>query len=232
MKKLMLLLLMLSMLSIWADEQIDPLWQKASDIASRNMNWVPGEMIVETSALNENGDKMMSISLMFSYELEDGDIAAYYDGGTRMGNLIPESDQMVQQILMQDMHPIDQSLFYNNESWNLQFKNTGITEKKLKHKCTIFEYTCEQPSEDGLAIPTTGKVWLDSETGAPVYNEQEMIPPQEMVEKITSKYTYDYKQGELTTKKMESVTSVNAMGQKGKMLNVAKFKKHWRYTEE
>jgi hypothetical protein len=53
-----------------------------------------------------------------------------------------------------------------------------------------------------------------------------------MIEEIVNKITYDSKNANATPTKMETVTSVNAMGQKAKMLNKIKFKKYWRYDKE
>jgi hypothetical protein len=232
MKNLFLSLVIICLVSLWADNIEDPLWQKAEQIASENWNWVPGVLEVEISALTEDGDEMMTSSLMFSYENEDGAIAAYYDGGKRNDSLIPENDQMVQQFLAQDMTPQKQSLFFENQDWELQVTNTGRSEKKNKCLCTVFEYTCQQPGENGQKIPTSGSVWLDSDSGAPIYNEQTLHPPVDMIEEIVNKITYDSKNANATPTKMETVTSVNAMGQKAKMLNKIKFKKYWRYDKE
>jgi hypothetical protein len=75
-------------------------------------------------------------------------------------------------------------------------------------------------------------MWLETETGIPVYNEQIMHPPHEMVKEIANEINYQYKKGKWTVKSIESVTAVEAMGQSMRMKNKAKFKKYWRYESE
>lgn len=232
MKKFIILILLISVAIIWADDQQDPLWQKAVSIAEQNNNWVPGYLEVNISALDDSGNEMMTSSLMFSYELEDGEITGFYDGGKRSGNMIPENDQMVQQFLAQDMRPDQTSLFYNNENWNLAVTRSGKEDKINKKQCAEFTYTCDQPGEKGQTIPTTGSVWLDLETGVPVYQQQTLKPPVDMVEQLDNTIDYQYKNGEFYPKKLISITSVNAMGQKAKMKNTVKFKKYFRYEED
>jgi len=75
-------------------------------------------------------------------------------------------------------------------------------------------------------------VWLEQETGVPVYMEQTMYPPIEMVKRIDNNVTYQYKKDKFTVKKLESITAAEAMGQKVKMKNVAEFNKYWWYESE
>jgi hypothetical protein len=229
MRTMMIIALLLALLSLQADESKDELWQKAEAIAEANWNWVAGEMEIRISVLDDNSSEMMTSSLMFSYELEDGEICGYYDGGTRSGNLIPENDQIVQQMLSQDMHPDSSSIFLDNADWNLEVKRTGVTDKVLKKQCAEFEFKGERPGEDDKPIPMEGSVWLELETGIPVFMTQTMYPPVEMVNKVENEITYKYKKGVLTVKKLDSVTSAEAMGQKVRMKQVAKFNKYWRY---
>jgi hypothetical protein len=232
MKKIAVMMIVVAVIFILgADDQNDSLWQKASALARDNSNWVAGEVEISVSALDDTNSEMMRASLLFSYELEDGQIIGYYEGGTRSGELIPEHDQMVQEILKQDMKPDDSSLFYNNEDWELEVKRRDINEKKLKKQCAVYDFTCQQPTDDGKKIPVKGTVWIDLESGAPVYNEHIMAPPVEMVEEIINKITYNCKNGDFTIKTMESVTAVNAMGHKARMKNNMVFKDYWRFEE-
>ena len=228
----MIIVLLLTLLSLQADDRSDDLWQNAKEIAEANWNWVTGEMELRVSVLDDNSSEMMTSSLMFSYELEDGEICGYYDGGTRSGNLIPEDDQIVQQMLSQDMHPDSSSIFYNNADWGLEIKRTGKTDKILKKQCAEFEFKGDRPGDDDQPIPMEGSVWLELETGIPVFMTQIMYPPVEMVNKVENEVTYKYKKGVLTVKKLESITSAEAMGQKVRMKQVIKFKKYWRFAEE
>lgn len=229
MKKLFIIVMLLCTMLIFAAGEEDPLWQKAVAVAEDNMDWVPGEMLISISALDDNGNEMMTSDLMFSFEEEDGEIVSYYDGGKRSGDLIPENDQMVQQFLMQDMTPDKSTIFYNNGTWNLKLKRLETQEEMMKQQCTVFSYTCELPGENNQSIPAEGKIWLNSESGIPVYQEQIMQPPVDMVEEINNKITYSYHKGDFTVKNLKSITSVNAMGQKAKMKNEIDFKKYWRY---
>lgn len=231
-KRLVILMLLSFILFAWADDQEDPLWQKAVQIALDNQNWVAGTIELDISALDDTEHEIMTSSLMFSYEEEDGEIVGYYDGGKRSGDLIPESDDMVQQFLSQDMKPENSSIFYNNSDWNLIVKRSGNEKKISKKQCAEFTYTSNQPGENGEMIPATGSVWLELETGIPGYHEQNLHPPIEMIEKLVNKVTYKYKKGDFYIKKMETITSVNAMGQKGKMKNTVEFKKYFRYEED
>ncbi|MCF7918540.1 MAG: hypothetical protein K9N06_01345 [Candidatus Cloacimonetes bacterium] len=232
MKRILMLIILLTVSILAADNQDDQLWQKAQEIARANWNWVAGVIEIRVAALDEDGEEMMPTDLMFSYELEDGEITGYYDGGKRMDSLVPESDQMVQEMLKQDMTPDSASIFLNDGNWNLQVTRTGIEKKIRKMNCVEFSYTCQQPDEDGMIIPVQGNIWLDSETGAPVYDEQSMQPPVDMVKGITNKITYNYKKGDWTVKSIESITSVEAMGQSMQMKNKMDFKKYWRYKPE
>ncbi|MDP8220149.1 MAG: hypothetical protein P9X26_02305 [Candidatus Stygibacter frigidus] len=227
MKKYFIILLLVSAAFLMADDQADELWQKAQAIAQANWRWVAGEMELNVSALDDDNSEMMASSLMFSFELEDGEIAGYYDGGTRSGDLIPESDQMVQGMLSQDMSPDSSSIFFNNADWTLEVTKTGVTDKVLKQNCAEFTFKGERPGEDGKPIPMEGKVWLALDTGVPVYMEQTMFPPVDMVKRIDNKITYQYKNDIFTVKKLDTITAVEAMGQKVKMKNAVKFKKYW-----
>ncbi|MCF7912341.1 MAG: hypothetical protein K9M99_07425 [Candidatus Cloacimonetes bacterium] len=228
----MIIALLLILLTLQADDSSDELWQKAKAIAEANWNWVAGEMELNVSVLDDNSSELMTSSLMFSYELEDGEICGYYEGGTRSGDLIPESDQVVQQMLSQDMLPDSSSIFYNNADWGLEVKRTGNTDKIAKRQCAEFEFKGNRPGEDDQPIPMEGSVWLELETGIPVFMTQTIYPPVEMVNKVENKVTYQYKKEALTIKKLESITSAEAMGQKVRMKQVAKFNKYWRYIEE
>jgi len=232
MKKIIIFVLLCSAALLIADDCSDELWQKAKSIAEVNWRWVAGEMELRVSALDDNNSEMMTASLMFSYEQEDGEIMGYYDGGTRSGNLIPEHDQIVQQFLSQDMTPDSSSIFLNSEDWKLEVTRTGVTDKILKKKCAEFTFKGERPGEDGKPILMEGKVWLEQETGVPVYMEQTMYPPIEMVKRIDNNVTYQYKKDKFTVKKLESITAAEAMGQKVKMKNVAEFNKYWWYESE
>lgn len=232
MKKVIIFVLLCSAVLLVADARSDELWQKAKSLAETNWRWVAGEMELRVSALDDGNSEMMTMSLMFSYEQEDGEIMGYYDGGTRSGDLIPENDQMVQQFLSQDMTPDSSSIFFNNEDWKLEVIRTGVVDKILKRQCAEFTFKGERPGEDGNPVPLEGKVWLELETGVPVYMEQTIYPPEEMVIKINNKITYQYKKDIFAIKKLESVTAGEAMGQKFKMKNVAEFNKYWWFESE
>ncbi|MDP8321893.1 MAG: hypothetical protein RAO94_06045 [Candidatus Stygibacter australis] len=232
MKKIIILLVLCSAVFLVADDQSDELWQKAQAIAEVNWRWVTGEMELRVSGLDDNGSEMMTSLLIFSYEQEDGEIIGYYDGGTRSGNLIPEHDEIVQMFLSQDMSPDSSSIFFNNADWGLEVTRTGVTDKVLKQNCAEFTFSGERPGEDGKPIPMEGKVWLDLETGVPVFMESTMYPSVEMKARSDNKITYQYKKDKLTLKKLETITSMEAMGQKVKMKTVAKFKKYWWFESE
>lgn len=231
MKNIIITILLLSAMILCADVN-DPLWQKASEIAKANWNQVAGFVEIENAAIMDDGNEMMNTDLMFSYELEDGNVAAYYDGGKRAGSMIPESDVMVQEMLKQDMRPDSASIFYNDGSWQISAQRTGNQKKIKKFNCVEFTYSGFQPGEDGEMIPISGSVWLDSETGAPVYNEQNMKPPAKEVKNIDNEIFYSYKKGKWLIDKLVSIVDVEAMGQKIKMKYKSEFSKYWTFPAE
>jgi len=229
--KIILLILIIST-GLIADDSSDSLWTAAQNIARANWNWVAGEMQIKISALSEDNAEMMSTDLMFSYEMEDEDIVGYYDGGKRSGDLVPENDQIVQEMLKQDMHPDSASILLNDGTWNLIVTKTGNNKKINKKQCTEFTYTCQKPDEDGQLTDIKGSMWLEIDSGVPVFNEQVIHPPVEMIKEIKNEIDYDFKKGKWTMKSVDSITAVEAMGQSVRMKNKAKFKKYWRYENE
>lgn len=193
MKKYLIILIIIFSIQLFADDQSDPLWQKASEIAKANWKWVPGVQEVINLQKNAKGKLKSEEKIVMSYEQLGNEIAASLISAQRDGKSITEEDESVQEILAEDMSADESSLFYNFSGHDLLVTKTSKTKNINGSTCIGFDYSYTKDDEERGEMKASGTAWLDSISGAPLLNEMQIEPPKKMIKEIsfTSSYFFD-----------------------------------------
>lgn len=151
----------------------DSLWQKAVDIAEKNWTLVPGYTIRIDRMLDKD-DEVESVtevwvkhSLTDSLTIENTIVKAFLDSQ----QVSEEEYDQFMQFAGQDMMPENKSLFHNTPPDNPLITKTQEQQEIKGRPCIGYKYEYRLEDDEYGTISQSGMIWIDKETGAPMYLE-------------------------------------------------------------
>jgi hypothetical protein len=162
-------------IKIFAQPDKDPLWQKAVEIAEKNVLWIPGLMVENETVFNQKGklEERTERQIQFIRN-EEGFIQTKLLKSVINGKDVSEEER--KQIEGSDEH-LEQDESDSPFAPRLQENVTAIRSPKTEWlnsvECVVFNYT--QKTED---VSLKGKAWLAKDSGIPLkiqYNTSDTI---------------------------------------------------------
>jgi hypothetical protein len=232
-KKINLLLLLLVLpaaAGLFADDNIDPLWQKAVKIAEQNNAWIPGKLHHTSRQLSGSGKIKSQESVIIDYQQNDQTVEAVFISGQRDNEPLTETDERIQEILKESMLD-DSSLFYNFQGKDLKVTASDKTRIIGEHECRGFDYEFIKESDDSKDIRSWGTVWLENEKGIPLLNEMSFDPPRKMIKNMSIITHYNCAEDAWYMNKVQMSFSISLVLMKINMEIDRIYSKFWRFEK-
>lgn len=188
-KYLFLLLLILAAALLLADDQSDPLWLKARQIAQQNEFWAPGKLEQNSFQKNGKGKVKSQESVIVNYQQNEVELETVFVSASRDGEPVGIDDKRVQSVLNEEVIK-EGSLFHNFQGKDLIVTRTDAERTIDGNLCVGFDYSFIKPDDEGKDFKSWGTVWLENKKGIPLLNEMNITPPKKVVKymKTTSYY--------------------------------------------
>ncbi|MBW6516083.1 MAG: hypothetical protein K0B81_05640 [Candidatus Cloacimonetes bacterium] len=239
-KQVTILLLMLFTISfslLWSDNTI-VLWEKARAIVEANYNIVPGithHQMVTTD--DKSGKILQSSDVMISHQLNDeGEIVSFILEQAIEGedSNHPDNDKMVKGLLERDLSPKREGIFFTEIGKNLQVIETDIRKEINGYNCREYEIKYTTHDEDKKEITFTGSVWLEENSGAPIYNMFDMDKTPPLVRELTIErwFHFDEDSKQWFLKEMKSTAAVRFLLKRMTNITSMLYSNHWYYPVE
>lgn len=163
------------------------LWQKAVDIMSNNLNWVPGSMTMQFELLDKNGEADMVNESTYKVYLDDnGEVRSELVRMLNDGKDVTaeekekrdkeraKADEKKDSKDQNAEFSMTDSPFHPDNQATIELKPMDEEKSIDGQMCRRFDYTL--PLEENTR---TGTVWLNIKTGAPVLHEfaTDPLPP-------------------------------------------------------
>lgn len=226
-KKFLYIIFILISLHVQADE----LWQKAQKIAAENYNLVPGEIHKEKTVFKKNNKVKSYKELTIRTSLNDTILVELVNARADKKKLT-ESSSYVKDELQKDYRPKNESVFYNNESFQVKVQPTRTSEFINDLICSVYliEYTT---IENEKPVKYTGRLWLDAENGTPYKLEKtcDKLPIGFKSFKEITEYSIDDKQRWIKVSET-TITETSILFVKLKMELKYTFSNYWKYPND
>ena len=217
---------------------LDPLWQKAVEIASANDNWVPGHVIHREEVYSRMGirqEKTITHSELQRHDKPDVEVT--FLTITQNGKDITEeftSEFGETVILEEDEYRIDHP-FRSSSLGNVEYERLDKRKNIQGRKCVAYDFTYidKRGTWEGIA-------WLEEASGVPRYVEGKLVtvPFEEswytlLNLEVATSFTISengswYPETAVVDSRIEVVIKL-FQSYKGRVKETYTFSKHWRY---
>ncbi|MCD4819938.1 MAG: hypothetical protein K8S23_14740 [Candidatus Cloacimonetes bacterium] len=166
-----IILILIISISVYANEIIDSLWQKAEKIASKSWNLVPGKIQKKKEVFKINGYLKSFKTVSLGCEVLEDSINVFFINAKSNSKALPESNSYVQDEIKRNYYPKNHSIFHNNCKYKVEYKKTDEIMEINGKQYVIYEvdFLMEENRE---IVEYIGKVWLNAETGIPYILEK------------------------------------------------------------
>jgi hypothetical protein len=162
----------------WAEEPADILWQQTEKIASQNWALVPGRIHKVKKVYRKNGTLKSSkeVTLVCSWQ-NDAIVLELVQARTNKKELT-EDNSYVQEEMEKDYTPQNNSIFHNNDPYQVKINNNYEADTLKGTDCRIYQIEFKM-QENGKEVGYIGKLWLDAKNGTPLKLEKtcRKLPP-------------------------------------------------------
>lgn len=213
--------------------EVDSLWQKAAKIAEKNWNLVPGYTIRIDRLLNKDGEVesvtevWVKHTLKDSLTIENTIIKALVDSQ----EVSEEKYSQFAQYTSQDMRPENKSLFHNTSPDNPLVTRTEELREIDGRLCVGYEYEYTLEDSENGSMTQAGMIWIDRETGAPMYLEFEAGVLPKMVKSMEGFALYSFDTTDETWYAVKTVTNmeIKLLFVTRRMQSEIQYKDYWEY---
>ncbi len=229
MKKIMTVISMLAMIVVLSAEQ--SLWEKAMEIAAENWNWIPRLTTTTSETKNLKSQELEgSTELVVKHNLYEGIIINELVTSSINGQeeSLEEASKRYIEILQRDNTPTRSGMFFHVPGEEFTLKNNGKDKQISGFDCIGFDFSYR---DEESKKKSSGTVWLDKKSGAPILKE---FSPDKNPRFVTGidmimHYHYNPDNGEWYAKTVDSNVHISAMGRKMISNTTVSYSEHWRY---
>jgi hypothetical protein len=157
--------------SISAD--IDPLWQKAVEIASSNENWVPGYVIHNEAVYSKLGIRVENTETHSALrKLQDGKVEVVFLKVVQNSRDITEQfkKEIGERVVLSEEDYRVEHPFRISDQPRVSYKRINKKRAINRKSCILYEFTYR--NEQGT---WQGEAWLEEKTGTPVLVQGRLI---------------------------------------------------------
>lgn len=232
---LLLTFLAISYFCILSAEADLLLWSKARSIAEANLHRVPGMTQQEVKTVNERSGEVIQSSkvTVIHYLDEDGKIINELLKEEILTDEMPpsEKNRMTEGLLEKDMTPSREGIFFEEIGDNLRVELTGAAEEIEGFHCLEYKVKYSTTGEDGKRVTFTGSIWLEENSGAPIYNILSMERTPRFVREIIIERWFDYEpdSGEWYQRQMNTTADIRVFLRRMTNTTRTTYQDYWLY---
>jgi hypothetical protein len=226
-----LIIVIVTLCSLWGDDSNHPLWEKAREITENNWLLVPGNLEQITYQKSGKGKLKSQETVSVEFAQVQAEVAAFLITAHRDGEELSIDDEKVAELMKEDMKPDNSSLFHNFKGRDLKVKLNGKSRVIEGQNCVGFDYsyTKEDGEFAGDGIPGWGTVWLHEESGAPLQNEMSFKPPAKAVKDMSITYHYHWGDEGWFKKQVEMKFLISILLIKYNIEVIRNYDNYWEY---
>lgn len=208
---------------------------QAREIEKANWRLVPGETVHKLRiVINRTEEIVFDSQVRLSHKLNDeGDIVNEViekdvdEKESRIGR------ERLKKILERDMIPKKEGFFLTGDEDNPKIKPLSENSEIDGKTCSGFEFVYTTKRE-GDEMTFEGVLWIDVETGAPVYSSSKAVNTPMFVGdiKVEQFFSYNPQTGIGYLTKLKTVTDINIPLRNMTMEMTEKYFDYWEYKEE
>ncbi len=233
----LVLLLILITSNLFSNEEYS-LWLKAQIIAEVNLGLVPGKTRQEMETVDDKSEEIIQNSdVIILHQLdEEGRIINILqeqktDGE---GSDHPDNDRMVESLMQKDYTPKREGLFFTEIGDKLRIKLTEERQIIDGFICREYQVNYTTAGQDDKDVIFTGSVWLDEDSGAPIYLDFEMDKTPRFIRNIHVERSFAFNPETNEWVEGELLTTVEIRFLLKRMTNTTRisYSDYWHYPAE
>ncbi len=235
---ILLLAILISALSPLSAQKNYILWNNACAIAEANYTLVPGKTHqVMLTTDDKSGKILQSSDLLITHHLnEEGEIVSTLIDKQIDGEDAdhPDNDRMIDVMLQRDLTPNREGLFFTEVGKNLQLRETNHLRDFNGFNCVEYEMIFIATDEDDKEIKFNGSVWLEENSGAPIYNIFRMDKTPRFVKELIIErwYHFEPETNEWYLQEMVTTAEVRFLLKRLTNKTTMTYSDYWRYEPE